>query len=76
MVRIYRVPEIIISDRDPQFLLRLWVSLSKVLGTKLYPSTVANPQTDGELERTIRILEDLLRAYALDSGSNWRNIYH
>jgi len=47
------------------------VSLSKALGIKLHPSTAAYPQTDGQSERTIHILEDMLRACVLDFGVNW-----
>ena len=34
-------------------------------------STAFHPQTDGQLERVIQVLEDLLRAYALDLKGNW-----
>ena len=34
-------------------------------------STAFHPQTDGQSERTIQVLEDMLRANALDFGSNW-----
>ena len=60
------------SDRDPRFQSRFWVSLSQALGTKLLPSTAAHPQTDGQSERTIQILEDMLRAFVLDFGGNWK----
>ena len=53
IVWIHRVPETIVSDRDPQFLSRFWVSLSKALGTKLHPNIAAHPQTDGQSERII-----------------------
>jgi hypothetical protein len=34
-------------------------------------STAFNPQTDGQTERVNQILEDMLRACALDYGSSW-----
>ena len=71
IIRIHGVPETIVSDRDPRFQSRLWISLSQALGTKLHPSTAAHPQTDGQSERTIQILEDMLRACVLDFGGNW-----
>jgi len=55
---------------DPRFLSRFWVSLSKALGTKLHPSMAAHPQSDGQLERTIEILDDMLRACVLEFGGN------
>ncbi|GJR21820.1 putative reverse transcriptase domain-containing protein [Tanacetum coccineum] len=34
-------------------------------------SIAYHPQTDGESERTIQTLEDMLRAYVIDFGSSW-----
>ncbi|GJW25982.1 putative reverse transcriptase domain-containing protein [Tanacetum coccineum] len=39
-----------------------WRSLQEALGTKLDMSTAYRPQTDGQSERTIQTLEDMLRA--------------
>ena len=41
------------------------------LGTKLPFSTAFHPQTDGQSERVIQILEDLLRCCTLDFGGSW-----
>jgi len=41
------------------------------LGTNLSISTIFHPQTDGQSERVIQILEDLQRACALEFGGNW-----
>ncbi|GJR21214.1 putative reverse transcriptase domain-containing protein [Tanacetum coccineum] len=57
------VPISIISDRDNHFTSRFWKSLQKVLGMNLDMSTAYHPQTDGQSERTIQMLEDMLRAY-------------
>ena len=66
IVRMHGVPVSIVSDRDPRFTSRFWHSLQKALGTKLSFSTAFHPQTDGQSERVIQVLEDLLRACALD----------
>ncbi|GJY01421.1 putative reverse transcriptase domain-containing protein [Tanacetum coccineum] len=57
------VPTLIISDRDGRFTSRFWQTMQKVLGTHLDMSTAYHPQTDGQSERTIQTLEDMLRAY-------------
>ncbi|GKC51213.1 putative reverse transcriptase domain-containing protein [Tanacetum coccineum] len=61
----------IISDRDSHFTSRFWKSLQKALGTNLDMSTAYHPQTDGQSERTIQTLEDMLRACVIDFGSSW-----
>ncbi|GJS89247.1 putative reverse transcriptase domain-containing protein [Tanacetum coccineum] len=61
----------IISDRDPRFASRFWRSLQKSLGTNLDMSTAYHPETDGQSERTIQTLEDMLRACVIDFGSGW-----
>ncbi|GJZ23350.1 putative reverse transcriptase domain-containing protein [Tanacetum coccineum] len=65
------VPVSIISDRDPRFASRFWTSLQKSLGTNLDMSTAYHPETDGQSERTIQTLEDMLRACVIDFGSGW-----
>ncbi|GJT09298.1 putative reverse transcriptase domain-containing protein [Tanacetum coccineum] len=65
------VPISIISDRDSHFLSRFWKSLQKALGMNLDMSTAYHPQTDGQSERTIQTLEDILRACVIDFGSSW-----
>ncbi|GJX11676.1 putative reverse transcriptase domain-containing protein [Tanacetum coccineum] len=48
-----------------------WRSLQKALGTSLDMSTAYHPQTDGQSERTIQTLEDMLRACVIDFGNGW-----
>ncbi|KAI3704519.1 hypothetical protein L1987_74741 [Smallanthus sonchifolius] len=61
----------IISDRDSRFVSRIWKSLQEAMGTRLDMSTAYHPQTDGQSERTIQTLEDMLRACVIDFGGNW-----
>ena len=65
------VPISIISDRDSRFTSRFWQSLQKALGTRIDLSTSYHPQTDGQSERTIQTLEDMLRACVVDFGGSW-----
>ncbi|KAI3786474.1 hypothetical protein L1987_40179 [Smallanthus sonchifolius] len=67
------VPLSIISDRDSRFTSRFWKSLQKSLGTRVDLSTAYHPQTDGQSERTIQTLEDMLRACVIDFGGSWDN---
>ncbi|GKB12420.1 putative reverse transcriptase domain-containing protein [Tanacetum coccineum] len=65
------VPVSIISDRDGRFTSRCWQTVQKALGTRLDMSTTYHPQTDGQSERTIQTLEDMLRACVIDFGGSW-----
>nr|GEX13813.1 putative reverse transcriptase domain-containing protein [Tanacetum cinerariifolium] len=46
-------------------------SLNKALGTRLDMSTTYHLETNGQSERTIQTLEDMLRTYVLDFGKGW-----
>ncbi|GKA87484.1 putative reverse transcriptase domain-containing protein [Tanacetum coccineum] len=65
------VPVSIISNRDGRFTSHLWQALQKALGTRLDMKTAYHPQTDGQSERTIQTLEDMLRACVMDFGDSW-----
>ncbi|GJZ89377.1 putative reverse transcriptase domain-containing protein [Tanacetum coccineum] len=64
----------ILSDRDSYFTSRFWQPLQKALGTRLDLSTAYHPKIDGQSERTIQTLEDMLRAWVIDFGGNWDTI--
>nr|GEV47276.1 reverse transcriptase domain-containing protein [Tanacetum cinerariifolium] len=61
----------IISNRDIHFTSRFWKSLQDSLGTQLDMSTAYHPKTDGQSERTIQTIEDMLRACVTDFGKGW-----
>ncbi|KAK1435339.1 hypothetical protein QVD17_01100 [Tagetes erecta] len=65
------VPVTIVSDRDTRFTSRFWRKFQDELGTRLLISTAYHPQTDGQSERTIQTLEDMLRACIIDFGGSW-----
>ncbi|KAI5335475.1 hypothetical protein L3X38_025608 [Prunus dulcis] len=71
IVRLHGVPVSITSDRDPRFTSRFWMKLHEAFGTQLQFSTAFHPQTDGQSERTIQTLEDMLRACALQFREDW-----
>nr|GEY16590.1 putative reverse transcriptase domain-containing protein [Tanacetum cinerariifolium] len=60
-----------ISDRDNLFTSRFWKTLQEALGTQLNMSTAYHPETDGQSERMIQTLEDMLRACVIDFGNSW-----
>ncbi|GJU44246.1 putative reverse transcriptase domain-containing protein [Tanacetum coccineum] len=65
------VPMSIISDRDRRFTSQCWQTIQQALGTRLDMSTDYHPQTDGQSERTIQTLEDMLRVCVIDFGGSW-----
>ncbi|CAA3011866.1 DNA RNA polymerases superfamily [Olea europaea subsp. europaea] len=71
IVSLYGVPVSIVSDRDPRFTSKFWPSLQGAMGTKLHFSRAFHPQTDGQSERTIQTLEDMLRACVLEFKGSW-----
>ncbi|GJS80504.1 putative reverse transcriptase domain-containing protein [Tanacetum coccineum] len=65
------IPTSIICDRDGRFTSNFWRSFQKALGTDISMSTAYHPETDGQSERTIQTLEDMLRACVIDFGKGW-----
>ncbi|GJV48976.1 putative reverse transcriptase domain-containing protein [Tanacetum coccineum] len=63
------IPVSIICVHDPRFASKFWRSLQKALGTNLDMSTAYHPETDGQSERTIQTLEDMLCACVIDFGN-------
>jgi hypothetical protein len=59
-------------DRDPRFNARFWRSFQECVGTRLNISTAYHPQTDGQSEKTIQTLEDMLRACVMDFKESWK----
>jgi len=60
-----------VSDRDLRFTSRFWKSLQEALGSKLRLISAYHPQIDGQSERTIQSLEDLLRVCVLEQVGAW-----
>ncbi|GJR56879.1 reverse transcriptase domain-containing protein, partial [Tanacetum coccineum] len=65
------IKEIVSRHGDSHFTSRFWQSLQNALGTQLDMSTAYHPETDGQSERTIQTLEDMLRACVIDFGKGW-----
>jgi hypothetical protein len=71
IVYLYSVPKKIVSDRWIKFTLRFWEMLHETLDTQLRFSFAYHPHTDGKIERVNQILEDMLRACALQYRGSW-----
>ena len=69
--RLHGLPETIVSDRDTRFLSHFWLSLWKMVGTKLNFSSAYHPQTDGQTEVVNRSLRNLLRCLVKDNLKSW-----
>ncbi|GJZ86670.1 putative reverse transcriptase domain-containing protein [Tanacetum coccineum] len=67
----HEIPVSIICDRDRRFTSNFWKSFQKALGTDISMSTVYHPETDGQRERTIQTLEDMLRACVINFSKGW-----
>jgi transposase InsO family protein len=71
IVCLHAVSKKIVSDRGTQFTSKFWERLHETLDTQLRFSSSYHPQIDGQTERVNQILEDMLRAYALQYGRSW-----
>ena len=76
IVRLDGVPLSIVSDRDSRFTSRFWKELQSALGNKLKFSTTFHPQTDGQSERLIQVLEDMLRGCVMEFLGVGIGIFH
>ncbi|TYK01903.1 putative gag-pol polyprotein [Cucumis melo var. makuwa] len=76
IVRLHGVPVSIVSDRDARFTFKFWKGLQTAMGMRLDFSTAFHPQTDGQTERLNQVLEDMLRACALEFPGSWDSHLH
>jgi len=71
IVRLHGLPSSIVSDRDSKFTSRWWKELQRILGAKLLMSTSFHPQTDGQSERAIRNVTQILRTVVQPDQKDW-----
>ena len=71
IIRLHRVPNTIVSDRDTKFLSQFWRCLWAKLETKLLFSTTCHPKTDGQTEVVNRTLFTMLRAVLKQNLKKW-----
>jgi transposase InsO family protein len=71
IVCLHGVPKKIVSIRGTQHTSRFWERLHETLDTQLCFNSAYHPQANGQTERVNQILEDMLRACALQYGRSW-----
>jgi len=70
------VPKAIVFNRDPKFTSNFWKVLFKGFGTNMNFNTTYHPESNGKTERIIRIIEYMLKMYAMDKTSRWEDNIH
>ena len=74
VVRLHGLPSSIISDRDPRWMSTFWTDLFHLMGVELKRSTAFHPETDGQSERSIRTVCEMLRAHAVAKSIEWLTV--
>jgi transposase InsO family protein len=64
-------PQVVISDRGPQFITAFTRELYKLLGIKLAMLTAYHPQTDKQMEHVNQVLEGYLRIFTSRRQDDW-----
>jgi transposase InsO family protein len=65
------MPKEVISDRGATWNNKFWKHVCRMVGVRHYMSTAYHPQTDGQTERTIQVLKDVLRVYIGPRQNDW-----
>ena len=65
------MPTSIVSDRDTRFTSAFWQYVMRTLGSHLAMSSPFHPQTDGQSERAIQHVQQILRAYVNEHLTDW-----
>ena len=71
--RYHGLPDQIVSDRDPKFTARFWKNLTTALGIQIRMSTAAHPQTDGQSEAMVKIIQKLLKPFCFQD-QDWEEL--
>lgn len=71
VVRLYGIPDSLLSDRDPLFVSLFWKELFRLRGTVLKMSSSYHPQMDGQTDVVNCCLETYLHCFALELPQTW-----
>lgn len=67
----FGIPRKIVSDKDVRFMATFWKTIWAALGASLLFTTTSHPQTDGQSERMMRVLNQCLRSTCVNNLSTW-----
>jgi hypothetical protein len=73
VVRLHEIPKTIVSHRDPKFTSNFWKGLFKGFRTNLNFSTTYHLDSDRQIKRVNRVIEEMLRMYVMDKPSRWED---
>ena len=71
VVNVYRLPEVIISDRDRRWATIFWKSVVANYGSMMALSSAHHPQTDGQTEILNAMIEQMFHAYISSDKESW-----
>jgi hypothetical protein len=71
VVRLHGMPTSIVSDRDTKFTSQFWTELHRLMGVKLKLTTAFHPQGDGQAERAIQTVVQILRSFVRPDQRDW-----
>jgi hypothetical protein len=71
--RQHGLPNNILSDRDPRFIAKFWQALQEALGIQLLMSMADHPQTDGQSEAAVAVIQKLLRSFVYQD-QDWEEL--
>ena len=69
--RLHGMPMKLFTDRDPRFTAEFWKEVCRLTGMMSGMTTAYNPQANGGAERTNQTMEQVLRAYVTNLGTDW-----
>jgi putative transposase len=72
--RLLGMPRVLVSGRDQKFVIGLWKTLWRRLGTRMNMSSIQHPETCGLAERVNNTFQELLRCFCCYDGINLTNL--
>ena len=74
IVRIFGIPDVILSDRGSAFTSEIYNGIMNLLNISVRRTTALHPMTNGLIERFHRSLGDMLRTAALPDPKSWEEL--